>query len=128
MIRFRALGFGLLTLLAACTRHVATHPPESGAEEVAAKYFTALGSSDCVGITSTSGGNLAKEIATNGCAASLAIAKEHHLVFVATENLRVDGRDPNARLIDVRLQSDGKEKRVIARVEQVGDAWKVVTL
>ena len=106
----------------------AKHAPEGTPEEVTAKYFKALGAGDCAGITANSSGSLANEIADAGCAVSLEEAKSHGLVFVAAENLRVDGRDPNARLIDVRLSADGKEKKIIARLEQVGSAWKVVKL
>jgi hypothetical protein len=123
VIRFGALS-GLIMLVVACAKHA----PEATPEEVTAKYFTALGTGDCAGITGTSGGNLANEIADAGCAGSVEEAKSHGLVFVGTENVRVDGRDPNARLIDVRIRADGKEKRVIARLERVGDAWKLVKL
>ncbi|MEO8874488.1 MAG: hypothetical protein ABI461_02785 [Polyangiaceae bacterium] len=124
MIR-SVLAIVIALVACACSKPAA---PEATPEAVAAKYFTALGTGDCAGITATSGGDIAKDIATSGCAASLNEAKEHKLIFVATENLRVDGRDPNARLLDVKLQSDGKEKRVISRLERIGDAWKVVTL
>ena len=122
MLHFRLLG--ILFALSACAKH----GPDASPEDVTAKYFIALGSGDCAGITASSGGSLATEIATSGCAASLSEAKDHRLVFVAAENVRVDGRDPNARLLDVRLRSDGKEKRIVARVERIGDSWKVVTL
>jgi hypothetical protein len=102
--------------------------PEATPEEVTATYFTALGSGDCAGITAASGGNLANEIADAGCAGSVAEAKEHGLVFVGSENVRADGRDPNARLVDVKLRADGKEKRVIARVQRVRNSWKLVAL
>ena len=114
----------LFLIAASCAKHA----PEATPEEVTAKYFTALGAGDCAGITAASGGNLASEIADAGCAGSVAEAKEHGLVFVSTDNVRVDGRDPNARLVDVHLRADGKEKRVIARLQRVGDAWKLVTL
>ena len=112
--------FGLL----ACSKP----SPQTSPEDVTAKYFTALGSGDCPGITANSGGALAKEIATLGCAASLDEAKSHGMKFLGSENMRPDGRDPSARLIDVRLQADGKEKKIIARLELVNNAWKVVTL
>lgn len=102
--------------------------PQAAPEDAAAKYFTALGSDDCPGITVNSGGRLAKEIATTGCTATLDDAKSHAMKFLGADNVRPDGRDPNARLVDVRLQADGKEKKIIARLELVDGAWKVVTL
>jgi hypothetical protein len=101
--------------------------PQTSPEDVAAKYFTALANGDCPGITANTGGGLAKEIATLGCAASLDEAKSHQMKYLGADNVRPDGRDPNARLIDVRLFADGKEKKVIARLELEGNAWKVVT-
>jgi hypothetical protein len=114
----------LFLIIASCAKHATEATPE----EVTAKYFTALGSGDCAGITANSGGNLATEIADAGCAGSVEEAKSHGLVFVGTGNVREDGRDPNARLIDVHLRADGKEKKVIARLQRVGDTWKLVTL
>ena len=34
----------------------------------------------------------------------------------------------DARLVDIAIKTDGKDKKVIGRIEKVGDGWKVVTL
>jgi len=120
--------FGLLigaaVALAACSKNA----PETTPEQAAEKYFGALASGDCPGIQAWSGGELAAKIAKEGCPAAFEEAKSHGLVFVGASGARPDGRDPNARLVDIAIKTDGKDKRVIGRIERVGDAWKVVTL
>lgn len=102
--------------------------PETTPEEATAKYFTALSAGDCTAIAATSGGDLAKEIAREGCATAVNDAKSHGLAFVSATGARPDGRDASARLVDVVIKSDGKDKKIIARVARDNGAWKVAAL
>ncbi|MGH7283248.1 MAG: hypothetical protein ACRELY_17110, partial [Polyangiaceae bacterium] len=102
--------------------------PEATPEQATANYFAALATGDCKSIEATSGGDLAKRISSEGCAAAIAEANSHGLLFRSASGARPDGRDPSARLVDVFLKSDGKEKKIIARVARENGAWKVVTL
>ncbi len=123
MNHFGSLILAALTL-AACTKSA----PEMTPEQASAKYFGALAAGDCTGIQATSGGELGAKIAKEGCPAAFEEAKSHGLVFVAATGARPDGRNPNARLVDIAIKIDGKDKKVIGRIERVGGAWKVVTL
>ena len=111
-------------LFVACSKS----PPETTPEQATANYFAALSAGDCTAISATSGGDLAKKISTEGCAAAVNEAKSHALVFVSATGARPDGRDPSARLVDVAIKSDGKDKKIIARVARENGAWKVATL
>ncbi len=111
-------------LFTACSKST----PEVTPEQATANYFAALSAGNCSAIASTSGGDLAKKISTEGCAAAVDEAKSHGLVFVSATGARPDGRDANARLVDVAIKSDGKDKKIIARVTQENGAWKVAAL
>lgn len=102
--------------------------PETTPEQATASYFAALSAGDCNAIAATSGGDLAKKISKEGCAAAVDEAKTHGLVFVSATGARPDGRDASARLVDVAIKSDGKDKKIIARVTQENGAWKVAAL
>lgn len=103
-------------------------PPPPAAADVVGKYFTALVAGDCDGIRAASGGSLHTKISANGCDTAFAEAKEHGLAYVGAANARPDGRDPHAELVDVTIQTDGKQKQVIARLEFENGAWKVAGL
>lgn len=110
--------------LAACARKA----PDVTPEQATASYFSALVAEDCAGIQATSGGELGAKIAKEGCPAAFEEAKSHGLAFVSATGTRPDGREPSARLVDITLRIGGKDKKVVGRVERVGDAWKLVTL
>ena len=121
-MRGASVGFALL--VAACSKSTAEATPE----QVTANYFAALSAGDCNAIEATSGGDLAKKISTEGCAAAIDEAKSHALVFVSASGARPDGRDASARLVDVAMKTDGKDKKIIARVIRENGGWKVAAL
>ena len=121
----------LLFLVAVAACHKPAPEPTitpTDAEAVTGKYFYALAAGDCDGIRGASVGSLRNKIVEVGCDKAFEEAKSHGLVYVGSGNVRPDGRDDRARLIDIRIQTDGKEKTVVGRLEIASGAWGLAGL
>ncbi len=114
------LGAALFVLVAAgCTREIPGAP-----EDAVRGFFDAVAAQDCQRIQLHAGGTLGARLRDQGCAATLhAFAG---FVLDRVESSAVDGRDPRAWLVRVRLR--GRSETVVVRVDGRAGHWAVVSL
>ncbi|WP_224244975.1 hypothetical protein [Hyalangium gracile] len=117
----RAWGLGLALATLACSSSE-TRKTEAARSTVRA-FFSALPSADC--------GTLGPMLATGGsakpCEDTVRELLEHRIELVDIVSAQVDGRTPDAVLVQARVARDGavREEPFILRVEQQGGGWKL---
>jgi hypothetical protein len=109
----------LSLLLAGCARPVPGAP-----EDAVAGLFAALAAKDCDALSAQVAGGLAERLKKDGCAALLKDVGGLRLERI--ESSTVDGRDPHAWLVRVRVLN--RPEPVLFRVDARTGRWAVVAL
>ena len=115
----RPLCWGVLALLA-CTPSEARKT--EAARDTVRRFFAALPSRDCAVLAPTLVGPAAAD-----CPKMLKDLNAHGLTLVEVVDATVDGRDPDAVLVRVRVARDGRggEQTLLLRVERHPAGWKL---
>jgi hypothetical protein len=106
---------------------LACSSPEAKKKEAAQQsvraFFTALPAGDC----KTLGPMLATDGSAKPCEDTVRELLEHGMQLVDIVDAKVDGRDPDAVLVQAKLARDGSvhEAPVILRVEHQNGGWKL---
>jgi hypothetical protein len=113
-----AVGLGLVAALACRPEAKKTE----AARATVQRFFEALPSGDCAVL-----GSLLTGKAADTCRATVDEMNEHGFSLVEVLDAKVDGRDPDAVVVRVRVARDGqvREQPLLLRVEQHPEGWKL---
>lgn len=123
----RRMALGAFVLVGALLSWRATRAPEDPSATVA-RFFAAVEQHDCEEAKKLVAGDLGRSLARpEGCQAFLDEYASHQMKFGGTLDARVDGRDPDARLVQARLGLNARERTHVLRVERARDAggWRL---
>ena len=118
-----ARACGLLLALATLACSSSEAKKKEAAQESVRAFFTALPSGDCA--------KLGPLLATGGsakpCEDTVRELLEHGMQLVDIVDAKVDGRNPEAVLVQAKLAQDGvvREAPAILRVEHQNGVWKL---
>ena len=110
-------GLVVAACLWGCQREPA---PEVHADDVVRSYFAAMKRRDCAAVKRVITGELAIQLAKQGCDEAFDTFEEHGIKLLRVDKVRRDGRAANTRLVTVVLRQSGKQKRVIVAVRGIG--------
>jgi len=88
-------------------------------------YFAAVSAADCGRLRGVLTGEALERFDASGCQAVLDDHTEHGAKLLRVEGTRKDGRDPDLRLISVRMQMGADERTIIVGVRGIGAHWKI---
>jgi hypothetical protein len=121
-LRFFALA-ALVLLAPGCEQRSSGADKPAQASEVVRRFFAALPSGDCAVL----GRMFVSELPGRECRSVVDEMNRHDVRLVDVVDARVDGRNPDAVIVRVRLQEGGKPKDApsLYRVEKHPDGWKL---
>jgi hypothetical protein len=117
----RACGLLLALVTLACTSSESRK--KEAAEASVRAFFTALPAGDCKVL----GPMLATGGSAQPCEDTVRELLEHGMELVEVLDAAVDGRDPDAVLVQAKMARDGavRETPYVLRVERQGGGWKL---
>jgi len=112
----------LLVGAAGCAKHPLTNEEKlAQAQETVKRFFAALPGKDCAVLSSM----LVIGPGDDDCATMIDPVVQHGLRLVEVLGSEVDGRNPEAVMVRVRLERDGQRREVSLRVEHHPEGWKL---
>jgi hypothetical protein len=122
LTRAGVLAVLLLAGTSGCARRAtAEEEKRAQAQEVVKLFFAALPGKDCDVLRSM----LVLGPGDDDCAGMVDALQEHGLRLVEVLGAEVDGRDPEAVMVHVRLERDGQRREVSLRVVHRPQGWKL---
>jgi len=91
-------------------------------------FFQAAAKQDCAATKRATAGDLRAHLEQQGCDGLFEQMEKHGLAYQRSTAVKPDGRAPQARILEVRLRLNGKERDRLLRVEQAEGAWKLASL
>ena len=108
----------LLAWASSCSRRAS---PVEEAQETVRRFFTALPGKDCDVLRTM----MVIEPSGDDCASKVDALQQHGLRLVEVLGAEVDGRDPEAVMVRVRLERDGQRRELSLRVVHQPAGWKL---
>jgi len=112
----RSAVAALLLALASAGGGCAKRPATDEAQETVKRFFAALPGKDC---------DVLQGMLVDDCATVVDGLQQHGLRLLEVLGAEVDGRDPEAVMVRVRLERDGQRREVSLRVERRPGGWKL---
>jgi len=94
----------------------AKRPATEEAQEAVKRFFAALPGKDC---------GVLQGMLVDDCATVVDGLQQHGLRLLEVLGAEVDGRNPQAVMVRVRLERDGQRREVSLRVEHRPQGWKL---
>ncbi len=98
-----------------------TPAERTGAEDAVVAYYAAISVKDCAGMNKLA----MKPHTPEECQKIIEDYVEHGTRFVRVDEVKRDGRDPNAVIVKIILLFKDKDHPTLVRTTKVGDAWRV---
>lgn len=113
----------LVPALLACVACARPTPSAQEPEEVVRQFFTRLPEGDCRVL----GPLLVERAGAPPCPATVDELNRHGMRLVEVLDVRVDGRDPEARLVRARLRQGSQERAepALLRLERQEGRWRL---
>ena len=106
----------LLALASVIGSGCAKRPATDEAQEAVKRFFAALPDKDC---------GVLQGMLVDDCAAVVDGVQQHGLRLLEVLGAEVDGRNPEAVMVRVRMERDGQRREVTLRVEHRPEGWKL---
>jgi hypothetical protein len=98
-----------------------TAADRAGAEDAVVAYYAAVSVKDCAGMNK----HAAKPHTAQECDKIIEDYTEHGTKFVRIDDVKRDGRDPNAVLVKVILLFKDKDHPTLVSATKIGNEWRV---
>jgi hypothetical protein len=116
-----ALGAWLLG--AAC--HVEPAAPAGDPAATIRAYFDAVAAADCPRLRANLVGPALERFDARGCQAVLDEHARHGAALIGVQQVRPDGREPQRRLVTIRMLMEGSERTVVVGVREQDDGFRI---
>jgi len=124
MIRRRVVLWGLW-VATACSVETGSTEPQADPAKVVREYFAAIEAGDCDAMRARLGGPALGRLDEDGCAARLREYEEHGASLRGIDQVDVDGRDADRRLVKTRVGMGDAERTIIIGLRAHGTGWRI---
>lgn len=114
-----------LALATACSVQRESAGPETDPADVVREYFAAIEAGDCDAMRARLGGPALSRLDEDGCPARLHEFEEHGASLRGIDQVDVDGRDADRRLVKTRVGLGDHERTIVVGLRAHGTGWRI---
>ncbi len=114
-----------LALASACGVTPESAGPKTDPADVVREYFAAIEAGDCDAMRARLGGPALARLDEQGCPARLHEHEEHGASLRGIDQVDVDGRDPDRRLVKTRVGMGDAERIIVVGLRAHGTGWRI---